>query len=264
MPTPIARRTLLTQGTALGLIAIALGYDLRTAAGCNPGQHPDRSQFESGDLLFTKDPTAARAYTLNHSAPPSDDELLWQLQRQSAINRLIEHGNRQDTNAAHLLQRMSYNQFMHYFHTNNRPNSATKYHSATRYVTHVAIIDVDRSDSTYVIEACRPSVRRIRYETWLAGNACRQIWHARLDSLPPSERSKIASAARRYIDTPYSLLNWDFTDTSSFYCSKLVWVAVHDALDITLDKNISDPYFFLPMSPIRLLDSKQIVTLQAP
>jgi hypothetical protein len=58
----------------------------------------------------------------------------------------------------------------------------------------------------------------------------------------------VSGEASKYIGRPYDFWNLDLADTSAFYCSKLVWLAIRYGLgfDIDGDSNPKRAFWFSP------------------
>jgi uncharacterized protein YycO len=102
-----------------------------------------------------------------------------------------------------------------------------------------------------VIEAVwgdKKKVQRVSYADWLAGRPDAWIWVGRKTGLTDADKSRIVQQATTYIGRPYDFWNFDLSDDSSFYCSKLVWLSLAQSLGKYLDGNSSSrrTFWFSP------------------
>jgi hypothetical protein len=80
------------------------------------------------------------------------------------------------------------------------------------------------------------------YENFLNDESHLQshIWHGRLKpqfvSHIPNFGQDLVDAAKKHFGAPYTLLPGGLENPDKFYCSKLIWHALRDGLDITLQK----------------------------
>ncbi|QJW85451.1 hypothetical protein HK414_25395 [Ramlibacter terrae] len=104
-------------------------------------------------------------------------------------------------------------------------------------VGHVGIIDVV-GGVPYVIEAVWggiKKVQRISYDDWLKARPSSWVWVARPVAMSDKQRSSFVEEARSFVGRPYDFWNFDLSDDSAFYCSKLVWLAYRRAVGHSID-----------------------------
>jgi hypothetical protein len=123
------------------------------------------------------------------------------------------------------------------------------------WVGHVALIDII-DGQPWVVDATphrsiwsKPpnkgnpeGVGSQSYEDFLNDEAHLQshIWHGRLKpefvSHIPNFGQDLVDAAKKHLGAHYTLLPGGLENPDKFYCSKLIWHALRDGLDITLQK----------------------------
>lgn len=133
-------------------------------------------------------------------------------------------------------------------------------------VGHVAIIQsIDKQ--LYVLEAASPELGLLRtpLDDWLARmGQSTKFWLGRLNGFSDDEIQSIVSIAASQVrlQKPYGFFNFDLDDSSSFYCSKLIWYSVHKATGKRIDDGIS---YALPWySPKQMLESRLIKIILSP
>ena len=61
------------------------------------------------------------------------------------------------------------------------------------------------------------------------------FWLGRVKSSTASQRASISDFAYKQLGNPFNFLNFDLADESCYYCSKLCWMAIYDAIKIPID-----------------------------
>jgi uncharacterized protein YycO len=170
---------------------------------------------------------------------------------------------------------MTFEEFYARFMEATPAGEITPYSAGPTTVGHVAIVEIDGGGARWIIEAMpasndrkaaypiNPGVDRIPYDLWLQHRKGQLVWQARLRGFSSSERANVAHKAASFRGQPYAMLNFDLSDTTSFYCSKLVWHATKSTLGVAIDDN-ANPYRFLPLSPKQVLYSKRLTRLHEP
>jgi uncharacterized protein YycO len=135
------------------------------------------------------------------------------------------------------------------------------------YVGHVAIVDIDSDGAPAVIEAVYGKapggtsiVERISYEKWIQWRNSPLVWHGRLRNIDAAKRADIARAANDQLLKPYQFFNFDLSDASGFYCSKLAWFATMKATGIALDGD-SNPRRQIWFSPLQAMNQRDRVEI---
>lgn len=142
------------------------------------------------------------------------------------------------------------------------------------WVGHVAWIEV-REGVPWVVDAtpsrsgvALPGSRGVATQTYaefLADESHTQshIWHGRLRGLVPAQSASLIEAAKAYLGRPYGINPFGFGQTDDFYCSKLIWHIVRDALGVSLEKkawSLPLPWF----TPWDVMDCPQVQLLYQP
>ena len=243
-------------------------------------RRPDPGTFESGDIVWPKKQGAFVPYASStEEASVDDDEMLWKKERADFIRRARSGklGSTPDEIAywkrvADRIELLDFQSFYHAYAANSSPNAFVTYGGGeVLYVGHVGIIEVDPvSNQAYVIEAvmgkgtaCEHCVSRVSYDEWLKGRGDILVWHARLQNKPSEQRSAIASYAKQQALKPYDFWNFDLSNESGFYCSKLVWQSTQRATGIWLDDN-PDPRREFWYSPLQVMKSRHLNLLSSP
>jgi Permuted papain-like amidase enzyme, YaeF/YiiX, C92 family len=115
------------------------------------------------------------------------------------------------------------------------------------WVGHVALIEIVNGQP-WVVDAtphrsglATPGAEGVatqRYEDFLADSAhtASHIWHGRIAGTSAELAQRVIQAAKRYLGKPYNISPFNFEQTNDFYCSKLIWHAIHEGTGITLKK----------------------------
>jgi hypothetical protein len=226
---------------------------------------PDPKTFEAGDLVWPKRPGVYVPY-LDETPrnDPKEEERRWIAER----DRFVADAS---TVAPHLtaadierLRTMSFREFYARYVGDQIPDTPGAYASGGGiYVGHVGIIDIAPSGKPWVIEALNGAgVVQHSYEDWLKGRPNEIVWHGRVRN-QSEDLAKIAIEAKKYLGRPYNFWNFDLADSSGFYCSKLAWLSIRDALDFAIDGN-EQPKRRFWFSPKQLLYLKTIARLHDP
>lgn len=115
------------------------------------------------------------------------------------------------------------------------------------WVGHVALIEL-RDGIPWVVDATpsrsgaaipgRAGVATQTYADFLADDAHARshIWHGRMKAIESTQASALLQAAKAYLGRPYDISPFGFEQTNDFYCSKLIWHCIQDALGLRLKK----------------------------
>jgi uncharacterized protein YycO len=133
------------------------------------------------------------------------------------------------------------------------------------YIGHVGTIWVEKDGRPRVVEATGQSgVRSIGYPEWLAGyKTGTKVWHGRLKDVSADGRRRVRDAARAFEGRRFEFWNFNLEDATEFYCSKLVWLAIREALNIAVD-NQPNPRRWFWFSPKQLMHAERIEVLFCP
>jgi len=268
----------LGSGLGAGLGAFGLPTFAQTT---RVAQRPNPKAFETGDLVWPKPSGAFVPYAGTDPAKSAVDALElreeeWQLLRvqfvrlaRASAPSLPEVDRVYQLKLAEEVEAMTYSHFVHSYGASVSPGEFQTYGiGQLAYVGHVAFIDIDAtSGDPYVIEAvygpslaCKSCVQRVRYADWLKARGDVLVWHGRLRNLDGAARQRVVEVARMQLQKPYQFFNFDLADARGFYCSKLVWHAVHVATGITVDGR-SEPRRLIWFSPLQLLNAREHVEL---
>ncbi len=226
---------------------------------------PDPKTLKSGDLVWPKKPGAYVPYLDTSRRDPKEEERRWVADR----DRFVTHAS---TVAPYLsaadierLRKLSFREFYAQYAGDQIPDTPGVYSSGGGiYVGHVGIIDIDQSSKPWVIEALgNVGVVRHSYEDWLKGRPDEVVWLGRVRDHSETDLARIAIEAKKYLGRPYNFWNFDLADSNDFYCSKLAWLSIRDALHFAIDGN-DQPKRRFWFSPKQLLYLKTIARLHDP
>jgi Permuted papain-like amidase enzyme, YaeF/YiiX, C92 family len=226
---------------------------------------PSRGRFRSGDFLWPKKPGSYVPYHAGANARTDTERGNWQneqqrfLERQKVVARWMSP---QDVDA---LRSMDFREFHARYAGDQKPGVPGAYATGGGvYVGHVAILEVGADGGQWVIEALwERGVVRQSYDDWLKGRSDQIVWHGRVRDITLEAGARISVEANKYVGRPYDFWNFDLLDDSSFYCSKLAWLATMRSLGIALDDN-PEPTRSFWFSPKQFLYSPRIGRLNDP
>lgn len=233
---------------------------------------PDPATFRSGDFVWPKKKNAI-VPRMEVPAPPSEERAAWE----AARDRLLQQENLPQEVAGRL-KNMSYEEFASLYFSGPAPSveksgegRSLSIGGQNIYVGHVGIIQIDGSGVPHVVEATGRTVARTVYADWLKGHSDMQVWHGRVRDLSAGVRARIAAEASKQIGKPYAFFNFDLSDDSGFYCSKLAWMSVWRATSgtgqsaVAMDDNPNPRRaFFSWFTPKQLINAKRVRLLHKP
>lgn len=160
---------------------------------------------------------------------------------------------------------MEFSEFMTLYQADQSPGTSREFGggAGVLYVGHVGIISIAAGVPTVVEAVLGKGVQQISYESWLKNRAGSWVWHGRCSNSSEADRAKIAAAAKMHLDQPYNFWNFDLSDTSGYYCSKLCWQATNDSLGVALDGN-QNPKRAFWFSPKQMLKARLVEKLFSP
>jgi cell wall-associated NlpC family hydrolase len=276
------RRNLLI---GLGAAQLALAVSVpatRAQTGAQVWDFPDLANFESGDLLWPKRKGAIVPRTRSLKAKPDENGRAWEAAREQMLADPAASGLSPEV--AEKLKGMSYEEFGRLYFSaaqaeapRSAPPRGTRSFAGIQQpisVGHVGLIDVSHDGVAHVIDATptkpdgRPAgVIRTPYSDWLTRYSNIQVWHGRLRDLEAGARRQVVDVALSQLGKPYDFFNFDLSDDSGFYCSKLVWYCAWKGARIAADDN-PDPRRgnrFPPwFAPKTLLNAKRVALLHNP
>ena len=241
----------------LSILALCLnGLSPLFAAQLGP---PTESRLESGDLLWPKNPNAIIPY---RAATGLSEEEEWRQERDQYVATLRKKlaPSKTDEERLKFLPTMSFGQFQAAFQEGLPPEKPAP-NANVAGVGHVAIVRIRDSKVTVVEAVWKEGVREVPYGAWRKQHEQDLVWLGRLEGVSPSRRSEIAERAAQQVGKPYSFWNFNLTDDSGFYCSKLAWLSIFQATGSAIDGD-ENPDRRLLLSPKQLLHSRRLKILQ--
>jgi uncharacterized protein YycO len=221
--------------------------------------------LQSGDLIFPRRPGARVIYKSASPSPRlSNERSLWEAGKAQAL--ASGKAGRMDLREGDMkrLRATTYDDFLQdYSAPATAPGDGL---SALGLTTgHVAIVvrDGDRLD---VVEAVTSNLNRVDrrpYRAFAEEHRPDMLWQARLKGCTGQERDAFARSAASHTGKPYDFFNFDLTDDSSFYCSKLVWLAAWRSLGRAVDGD-PNPRRGLWFSPKKLLNLSALEKIVVP
>lgn len=234
--------------------------------GCSSAQSlvPDESTLEHGDLIWPRTPGQFIPYSPLPSGDYTADKQSWNLEKTAYISLVrASKADRYEQIAADWLAELNYEQFREIYIGEAQDERLSAFGLPAPYVGHVAIILIEK-EIRWVVEAVKgKGVRKIRYTNWLAERSDADVWLGRFVKLSSADKGLIVDQAGRQLGKPYSLMNRNLNDDSVFYCSKLVWFSVFNALGFALDDN-PNPKRLIWYSPKQLMGSPYIQLVFSP
>lgn len=243
-----------------------LGYASLPALGAEEAHTgpPAVDDLQAGDLIWPKKPGEIIPYAAPGQAVKTDREL-WERDRDEYIAKLKSRPTltEDEKRRIEILQRMSYDDFLKVYTEDVSPEGVTPY-GGVFGVGHVAIVRKIAGKPPTIVEAMWGiGVREIPYDAWKAERKGQMFWYGRLKDVAPKLRADVAAQAAREVGKPYNFWNFDLSDESGFYCSKLAWQVIRKATGIVVDDK-PNPVRSLWFSPKQLLKSPHLEILQNP
>ncbi len=231
----------------------------------NTSAAPVAAQLQAGDLIWPKKPGVVVPFNSQPGEADNEDAMLWQQEKEAYLDTLRKASNptEEERERYSVLQPMGYEEFAGQYLDDRIPGEPTNFGVGGFYVGHVGIIDIVDGKPMVIEALMGKGVRRITYEEWLQERLGELIWWARLKDVSPEKRAAVAKAAAEQIGKPYQFWNFNLTDASGFYCSKLAWYSVLSGTGFPVDDN-PNPNRALWFSPKRLMRSRHIEMLANP
>ncbi len=255
----------------LALVALGCALALRSAFG-EPTNLPlpDPATLLFGDLLWPKRPMAIVPYDSSVETSKQSLKSQWERERDAFVKtaRKAPDASQDLLQLATDFEAISYEEFYLQYNAGLTRMDIERFGAIDDVLTvgHVAIVDIDADGKKWVIEAVlgnAKKVQRVPYDKWIEGRAGSWVWVGRLNHVSKVDLEKFVGRARSYVGKPYSFWNFDLGDESSFYCSKLLWLSLSKATDISLDddKNQKRAFWF---SPKQAWNSRHIIRVNSP
>lgn len=266
-----SRRRFLAAASALSCFVLFDSLQISAMAKSRPadGPLPDPKKFQAGDLLWPRGVHDWILYASAYSESESSAAQEWEEQKNAFIQKIKSKGAAAtpgETGARRILEPMAYRQFKAVYFNAAPIGEMVPYGSDSGlYTGHVAIIAETASDPL-IVEAVWGDVKRvrvIRYSDWIRARPNELIWHGRLKGFSAEDREKVSAKALTYEGVKYDFWNFNLSDVSCFYCSKLVWICVKQALGVAVDGN-DDADRMIWFSPKQLMRTSAVVLLNNP
>jgi uncharacterized protein YycO len=226
---------------------------------------PPPELLQAGDLLWPKVPGVWVPYSSKPGTEQESEGAEWNRERDAYLAALHAKSETTDDEKARYraISQLDYSSFKVMYLADSDPNQVTNFGASVVYVGHVGIVDIV-DGKRWVYEALMGTgVRKILYSDWLIDRKGELVWLGRVKDASAAQRAKIATTALQYIDKPYRFFNFDLTDPSGFYCSKLAWLSITVATGLAPDDN-PNPRRLLWYSPKRLMRSPHITMVYSP
>ncbi len=228
---------------------------------------PDPSDLQSGDLIWGRLPYRVvpkiAPYAPSEPQPGPMDEDEWEKEKQK-----VADDPNVPAEARERLARMTFQKFRELY-VGQPVRVRMPYQDWRIYSGHAAIIArLGTEDDPYLVEAVRPYVRKTPYAQWLKyWHSDPLIWHGHL-KLDGNLVKRVVEQAldQENRKAPFELWNFDLSDRSGFYCSKLVWWAVWQASGGIVKLDGKDPKrdWFDWYTPLQLMQSDYVEMISWP
>ncbi len=264
MALHISRRKLLI---AAGAVAVSASQKIVIA---QPVQdvvpRPNPKSFRNGDLVWPKKPGDYVPYAGEATSSYEADKAEWLKQRDAYIKRTEQEPNLDEEARSRIaeLKNMEFREFIAVYEGDEQIGVPSPFAGGGLYVGHVGFIEVDSVGIPWVVEAVlKKGVIRQTYADWLAGRPDTYVWHGRIKDVDDRQAGLMISESKKHLGKPYDFWNFDLDSDAGFYCSKLVWLSAHRALDIAVDGRDKARRWFW-FSPKQLLHAKRVEILHNP
>jgi hypothetical protein len=277
----VLRRDVIKYFSAASLVALSN----RPALAAPVPPHPNPETFQSGDFLWPALPGAFIPRYAVRGIAPNDEAVIWEEERRKFIESARASGDVDQQAAADEMQRLTYDEFQSRYFEGGGGGDADG--ARTRgfaprgigipQVGHVAIVEVDEAGVAWVIEAMPKALHRYeslysrftdgvirtRYRKWIEDHNAYNVWHGRLKNSDQPQRARIVAEAKPFLGKDYWFWSFNLNDETAFYCSKLVWVSVWKAMNLSLDGDSSFARNFW-VTPKQLIYATSIELLHNP
>jgi hypothetical protein len=226
---------------------------------------PDTSAFEPGDFVWPKPPGIIIPYE-SRSDNFTDERTAWEIQKREFIDsvRMNPAASLEDREAALQLEDITFNVFRRRYLLDAAADTVEPFSPNSLPVGHVGIVFFSRAGEPSIAEAAPGAgIQMMSYQEWLAIRPGELVWHGRLKEVSGEKRELIAREAMKYRGRPYRFFNFDLSDDSGFYCSKLAWLSAYRALGLAVD-NDPNPRRRFWFSPKQLMKSPHVCLIYSP
>ena len=224
---------------------------------------PNPAAFKTGDLIWPRKPNQYVPYDTQPTGSFAKDKAEWEREKRTFLERVSKDGTASDYERAVAagLEAMTFERF-HARYIGEGGDGELSAQGWLPYVGHVAMVFF-KEDKPWVVEAIPGKVRTIAYEDWLKERGDEYVWHGRLKTLTEPQRAKLVAEMVRHDQKPYSFWNLNLADAGWFYCSKLMWYGIFQAIGLALDDD-PEPRRFFWYSPKQMMKSRHIQMLYSP
>lgn len=259
----ISRRTALRLQLSL---AFASGTTT-TAAQQSDDKRPAVSTLQSGDFVWPKQPNQYVPFNSGASLSYAEEKAIWLSERKAFVAKVRANpsSTQEERQFVSDLEFLDFSEFVKLYQADLNPGSPQEFSGGVSplYVGHVGVVIVEDGKVEIIEAVLGIGVQRISYSDWLAGRPDAWVWHGRISGKSRLDRGRIATEARQFVGTKYDFWNFDLSNTSGFYCSKLCWLTTHRALGLAIDGN-SNPGRRFWFSPKQMLKANSIDKLFSP
>jgi cell wall-associated NlpC family hydrolase len=252
----------------------ALGFAILAPCPVNAQQtaieRPDASALQNGDLIWPKNPKAIVPYDSGLETRREAVQKQWESERDTFVAQVRRDpaSTSQARQLATDLEALSYADFTLRYLADAQKSDIEKYGGIDDILSvgHVGIVEVTADGQRFVIEAvwgAIKKVQRVPYADWLKGRADSWFWVGRLRDVSDATKQKFVEQSKLYLERPYNFWNFNLSDDSSFYCSKLVWLSYARSVGTSIDGRPPDRNFWF--SPKQLWNlTNRIVRVNVP
>lgn len=256
------------------LVAVALSFVVLPPHLVNAQQaaieRPAASMLQNGDLIWPKNPKAIVPYDSSLETKREAVQKQWETERDAFVAQVRKDPAPTPAmlQLATNLEALSYSEFSLRYLADTQKSDIEKYGGIDDILSvgHVGIVEVAGDGQRFVIEAVwgdSKKVQRVSYADWLSGRADSWIWVGRLNGVSDATKQKFVEQAKSYLGRPYNFWNFDLSDDSSFYCSKLIWLSYAKSVGISIDGSAAQrAFWFSPKQLWKRTDS--IVRVNVP
>jgi hypothetical protein len=259
-----AHRSML--GAALSILLFC-ATSLLPAHNCKSAANdfPSPDVLQTGDLIWPKKPGAVVPYNSQPGAAGTRDATRWQQEKDAYLAKLRTKPalSAEEKHRYSALRAMNYPEFVAQYLDNQKPGAETPYSNGATSVGHVGIIQIVDGVPTVVEAMIGFGVRRLTYKQWVEGRPGEFVWLGRLKGVSDAQKAAVAKTAANYIGKPYDFWNFNLSNTTGFYCSKLAWFSILTGAGFAPDDN-SNPTRVLWYSPKQLMHSSHIEMIVNP
>lgn len=257
MKKPLRPHTLL-----LGLMSLASPL---LAFGQNTSPFPSPGIFQDGDLIWPKKPNVVVPYNSKPGEATDSDAANWVRERDHYLADLkSKEAVTEEDKARYLaVKNMTYDEFVSLFLDDIPPDHSDPYSGGAIATGHVAIIQMADGKPTVIEAMDGIGVRRMSYDEWTKNRPGELVWVGRLKDMSAEKRAAVAATAAKYIGRPYLFWNFNLSDVTGFYCSKLAWFSILTGAGFPPDDN-RNPNRPLWYSPKQLMKSGHIQMIVNP